>query len=89
MKKVVVLLSSLTLLIFFVSIFMLSVYANEKEKSVKLEGKIDEITENIKSTSDGNSKIELELESLKESNKEKVLELEVWQKTKEKLEKGL
>jgi len=89
MKRVVTLLSCIAVSIFLITIFMLSLYTNEKEKNIKLDGEIDKITDEIKSTSENNSKIELELEELKENNKDKVTELEVWKKTRETIEKGL
>ena len=74
----------------FVGFLVLCYMANEINTSNKnLVKEIDEVKEKTTKVNSENDSYEQQITSLREEYKENLEELEIWQKTKEKLEKAL
>ena len=62
---------------------------NINKKNTTLKKAYNKISDDIKKIENENNTYNSEINNLKESNKDKVWELETWIKAKEKLEKAL
>jgi len=89
MKKVVIILSVVTVLSLGLLLTTSILYNNKKEDNSKLQQDITNLREENITQANNNETKELELETLKETNKEKMSELEQWNQIKEKLEQAL
>lgn len=89
MKKVVIILGVVTILSLGLLLYTSFLYNDQKEDNLKLQQDITNLKkDNEKQANDKKTK-ELELENLKETNKEALSELNEWNQMKEKLEQAL
>ena len=86
MKKVVIVFLLCILSIFIATSVKLEIVINDNNSINK---KIDTLTKETNDISDENAKHKKDIEELKEVNKDKWEELEIWKKTEEKITKAL
>jgi len=89
MKKVMIILGIFCVLSFLGFGYISYLYSNSKKENLKLEDEYKTLNNNIYSTNKINTDNGLELEKLKEANKEAIEELELWKQMKEKVTKAL
>lgn len=89
MKKVMIILGVFCVLSILGFGYISYLYSNSKKDNLKLENEFETLNNNIYSTNKINADNGLELEKLKEANKEAIEELELWKQMKEKVTKAL
>ena len=86
MKKVVIVLLLCILSIFIATSIKLELVLTNNQK---IQKNIDNLSKENDKINEDNSQYEENIKKLKEENKEKWEELEIWLKTKEKIQKAL
>lgn len=86
MKRIIIVFLLCILAIFIATSVKLEIVINDNNSINK---KIDTLTKETNNIGDENTKYEKDIEELKEVNKEKWEELEIWKKTEEKITKAL